>query len=109
MGILLPSAENTMKKWCVFLTIYASSLPCIVFAQDKQVTKEQQPKSTPAKEKPTAAKANPNSQKQPVIKFSMAMLENDRIDPKYTGFSVEKIITAIEYIMPNRRRLHQNF
>lgn len=86
-----------MKKWFVFLVV-VTSLASACFAQDKPTAKkEQYAKQKQTKEQPAPfADAKRELKKLPVIKFSMGMLESDRIDLGYTGFPVTEVIAAIE-------------
>lgn len=78
--------EVRMKKQ-IFLLAVVTTLTSFCFAQ----------------EKPTAKKEQHTNQKQArqqlAIKFSLDMLESDRIDPKYTGFPVAEVISAIEKLV----------
>ncbi len=93
-----------MKKWCVFLAI-VTSLTGTCFAQEKPTAKkEQQAKSKQAKVQPAPlAEAKQKQEKQPVIKFSMGMLESGRIDPRYTGFSAAEVIAEIEKLTGSKQ------
>lgn len=93
-----------MKKWCVFLAVI-TSLTGTCLAQEKSTAKkEQQIKSNPAKVQPAPVAEIKQEPKKPVvIKFSMSMLENSRIDPRYTGFSAAKVIAAIEKLTGSKK------
>lgn len=85
-----------MKKWFVFAFI--TSLAGTCFAQDKPtVKKEQQVKQKQTKEQPApVAPVKQEPKKPPVVKFSIGMIENGRIDPGYNGFAVSEVVDAIE-------------
>ena len=71
-----------MKKWFVVLAI-ATSIAGICLAQTKPVAKKEQP--------------GKQRQKAPqFVKFSMSVLERDRIDPSYASIPVSMVVNAIE-------------
>lgn len=93
-----------MKKWCVFLVV-VTSLAGTCFAQEKQAAKkEQQLKSKQTKVQPAPVAEAKQEPKTPiVIKFSMSMLESNRIDPRYTGFPATEVIAAIEKLTGSKK------
>lgn len=88
-----------MKKWFAFFAV-VTSLSGACFAQEKPTAnKEQQAKQKQTKEQPAPmAPAKQESKKPPVMRFSIGMLENGRVDPRYMGFPVAKMIDAIEKV-----------
>lgn len=71
-----------MKKWFVVLAI-ATSIAGICLAQTKPVAKKEQP--------------GKQRQKAPqFVKFSMSILERDRVDPSYASIPVSMVVNAIE-------------
>lgn len=94
-----------MKQW--FAIAVVTSLASVCLAQ----TKPPPPKETRAlaspskneqkKEKPVAAKQEPK--KAPTAKFSMGMIEGDRIDPGYGGLPVAEVVDAIEKLSGQKK------
>lgn len=79
-----------MNKWVVI--VVATSLASVCMAQTKPV---------PNKEKPVVAKQEPP--KAPPVKFSMLMIEGDRIDLKYVGLAVADVVDAIEKLSGQKK------
>jgi hypothetical protein len=94
----------TMKKWFVFLAAI-TFLISTCFAQERPVAKkEPQTKSNQTKVRPApVAEAKQIPKKRTIIKFSMGMLESERIDLGYTGSPAEDVITAIERLTGSKK------
>lgn len=96
-----------MKKW--FVLALVTSLAGSALAQTAPATekkppvKQKQKMEQIAKPAPVVA-VKPNTKKPPVVKFSMAMLESERIDPRYMGIPVAKVVGAIEKMMTGARK-----
>lgn len=89
-----------MKKWLIMALVMSLSSICL--AQSKSPVRKEPPvpsstiKKAQKKEHPVPV--NPvthEKQSAPIVKFSMDMIENDRLDPEYAGMPVAKLRTAI--------------
>ena len=87
-----------MKRW--FVLAFATSLASLGAAQTKPLAKKPAASSVAKQDqKNQSSQMVPLKQepkKPPLVKFSMGMIESDRIDPEYNGFPVAEIVDAIE-------------
>lgn len=78
-----------MKKWLVFAVVMSLSGVCS--AQTKPMAKGGKPVLvSPVKQK---------HKKPPIAKFSMNMIESDRVDPGYPGMPLAEVLSAIEKML----------
>lgn len=78
-----------MKKWLVFAVVMSLSGVCS--AQTKPMAKGgKSVLVSPVKQK---------HKKPPIAKFSMNMIESDRVDPGYPGMPLTEVLSAIEKIL----------
>lgn len=75
-----------MKKW--FVLAIGTSLTGVCLAQSAPMVKKEQPVS--------ANRVKQEQKKAPLAKFSMGMIESDRIQPGYAGMPVAELVGAIE-------------
>ena len=64
-------------------------------SKNKIPAKQEQKKVETAKQSP-ATSIKSTAQNPPAIKFSLGMIESGRIDPRYTGYTAEQVIEAVE-------------
>lgn len=89
-----------MKKWFVMALVTSLSSVCLAQAAPA-VKKEQTVPASPIKKSQKKEQPVPVNQvtqekaSAPIVKFSMDMIENDRIEPGYAGMPVAKLIAAI--------------
>lgn len=86
-----------MKKWFVIAVVISSASVCL--AQTKPITKETRTLASPGKneqKKKQPVKAQQELKKTPTAKFSMGMIEGDRIDLGYAGLPIAEVVDAIE-------------
>jgi hypothetical protein len=87
-----------MRKWFVLAIVIFSMGICL--AESSPATKkkptvkqdQKQEKSVPVTQEKQELK------KPPIVKFSMSMIVNGRIDPGYAGIPVSEVVEAIEQI-----------
>ena len=83
-----------MKRWMVNCAVVVTFLTGICFAETKPVNKKMpRAKEEQRVEQPTATKQEP---KKVLAKFTMNMVEGNKIDINYTGPSIESVIESVE-------------
>src|SRR5258707_14254644 len=96
-SVLIILREMRMKKWFVIAVV--TSLASVCLAQTKPTTKKMRALAGPGKkeqkkEQPVKAKQEPK--KATTAKFSMGMIEGDRIDLGYRLLPIAEVVDAIE-------------